>query len=90
MRTTAAYLSLGFLLISCSSPSDKFAVEVDQLCECMKKSGYDPKDKADLKMTLGVCLLDAKVDLKDDQMVVELEKKCPEIVEGFEEFIDGL
>ena len=80
----------GVLLVSCSSESEEYAIAADQLCKCMNESGSDLNDTSDLKMNIGVCLLDVKVDLKDPQMLTQVEKKCPEIKEGFEEFIDDM
>lgn len=83
-------LVLGILIISCSSESEEYSIAADQLCKCMNESGSDLNDTSDLKLNIGVCLLDAKADLKDPQMLIQVEKKCPEIKEAFEEFIDDM
>lgn len=90
MRTIVGFISMGVLLVSCSSQSENYLIEADELCKCMSESGYDLNDKADVKMNIGVCLLDVKVDLKDPEMAAQLKKKCPEITEGFEEFVDDM
>ncbi len=85
-----ALAMMGALLFSCSTVSEDYKKAANELCECMEESGYDGSDAANVKTNIGVCLLDAQVDLKNPKMITELEEKCPEIKEGFEEFVKSM
>ena len=78
------------ILFSCSSVSEDYSNAAAELCKCMEESGYDGSDAANTKTNIGVCLLDAKVDLKNPKMASEVEQKCPEIKDGFEEFVASM
>lgn len=87
---TGLFAILGISLFSCSDVSDDYSTAATELCECMKESAYDEGNTGNVKMNIGVCLLDVKVDLKNSEMTRELEDKCPEIKEGFEEFLKSM
>lgn len=76
--------------VSCSSISEEYKSAARELCECMNENGYENNDAGNVKMNIGVCLLDAAVDVKNPQMAIEIGKKCPELKEGFEEFVEDL
>lgn len=82
-----AFVVTGLTLFSCSTISEDYSKAAAELCECMAESGYDTTN---IKTNIGVCLLDARVDLKNPQMVRELGQKCPEIKDGFEEFVESM
>ena len=81
---------VGVVLLSCSTVNEDYSTAATELCECMKESGYDANDATNTKTNIGLCLLDAKVDLRNPQMVVEIEKSCPEIKDKFVEFVEGM
>jgi hypothetical protein len=89
-KKIVAFAVIGVLFFSCSTASEDYAKAATELCDCMYESGYDESDAANIKMNIGVCLLDAKVDLKDPQMITELDEKCSDIKEGFEEFVKNM
>ena len=90
MRNKLIAFAVVVVLFSCSTISEDYSKAATELCECMAESGYDRSDAANIKTNIGVCLLDARVDLKNPQMASELEQKCPEIKEGFEEFVESM
>ena len=89
-KKIVAFAVIGMLLVSCSTASENYSKAATELCECMQESGYDAIDTSNIKMNIGICLLDSKVDLKNPKMLTELENKCPEIKEGFEEFVNKM
>jgi len=81
------FVAMGVVLFSCKSTSEDYSIAATELCKCMEESGdldkYDPL----LNVNLGVCLLEAKVDLKDEQMADALEKQCPDISRAFKRYV---
>lgn len=84
------FVVMGVLLFSCSTVSEDYSKAAADLCECMEESGYDGNDATNTKTNIGVCLLDANVDLKNPKMAAEVERDCPEIKDGFEEFVQSM
>ncbi len=82
--------AIGVLFLSCSTPSEDYAVAAKELCKCMEENGNEGSFDPLVKVNLGACLLDAQVDLKDPKMLKAVEAECPEIKGGFEEFINGM
>lgn len=89
-KKIVAFMVIGVLSFSCSTSSEDYAKAATELCDCMEESGYDESDAANIKTNIGVCLLDAKVDLTDPKMAIEVEEKCPEIKEEFEAFVKSM
>ena len=85
-----AFAVMGMVLFSCSTKMEDYSSAADEFCECMKSSSYDANDATNTKTNIGLCLLDAKVDLKNPQMVAEIENSCPEIKDEFVEFVEGM
>ena len=85
-----AYVAVGVLLASCSASSEDYTVAAKELCSCMKENGNEGADDPMIKVNLGLCLLDAGVDLKDPQMSKAVETECSEIKEGFEDYVKSM
>lgn len=84
------FLFLGVIFFSCSTSSEDYKDSAKALCECMSENGYESTSAENIKLNIGVCLLDATVDLKNPQLAIEIGAECPELKEGFEEFVSEL
>lgn len=49
----------------------------------MGTKGNDPL----VKVHLGVCLLDARIDLKDPEMLEAVKVECPEVKGAFSDYV---
>ena len=80
---------IGLIFVACADNSENFTVAAKNLCSCMKQTG-NADDESMLKVNLGVCLLDAGVDLKDPQMSKAVEAECSELKAGFDDYVKSL
>ena len=83
-------LILGVILLSCSNNSEEFNKAAKDLCSCMNEGEVDGEDASSINMNFGLCLLDSKVDLKDPEMMTQVNKQCPELKDGFKDFVKEL
>ena len=56
----------------------------------MTEGETDASDAVSANMSLGLCLLDSKVDLKDPKMAEQINEQCPEFKDGFQDFVKEL
>jgi hypothetical protein len=56
----------------------------------MKNADVDADDASSANVNIGVCLLDAEVDLKSPEMKQEIEQQCPEFEASFADFVKTL
>lgn len=80
---------IGLIFVACADNSENFTVAAKNLCSCMKQT-QNADDESMLKVNLGVCLLDSRVDLKDPQMSKAVEAECSELKAGFDEYVRSL
>ena len=83
-------LLLGGIFLSCSNNSEEFNEAAKELCSCMNEGEVDGEETTSINMKLGFCLLDSKVDLKDPEMMTQVNKQCPELKDGFQGFLKEL
>ena len=83
------FITFGALL-SCANESEKFESAAKEICSCMKNADVDAEDVSSANVNIGVCLLDAEVDLKSPEMKGEIVKQCPEFEESFADFVKTL
>lgn len=80
---------VGLIFVACSDASEDFTVAAKTLCTCMNQH-ENADDESMLKVNLGVCLLDAGVDLKDPQMSKAVAAHCPELKAAFDDYVKNL
>lgn len=86
-RTLILFSLLVGILYSCADDTKEYKSTARELCDCMEINEVESDSR---EINIGVCLLDATVDLKNPIMRSEIEMQCPDLKEEFEEFIDGL
>ncbi len=83
------FLILLLITVSCDN-SQAYEAEAEKICSCMKESTFMEETAQELEVNLGICLLGAKVNLKDQQMISEIEKQCPEFGKEYKDFVNRL
>jgi len=81
--------SILVIAVSCNHAED-YQKEAEKICSCMSENGSYLETIQELEVNLGVCLLGAKVNLKDPEMITEIGRQCPELKEGYESFVSRL
>lgn len=80
-------VSVGILLFSCSSSNEEYSFAATELCRCMEENGDKGENDPLVKVHLGVCLLDARIDLKDPEMLEAVKVECPEVKGAFSDYV---
>lgn len=80
---------LSMLLFSCSN-TQLYEDEAKKICSCTEQSNPDEQNATEQDVNLGICLLGAKVNLKDQEMITQIEKQCPDLKEEYERFVRRL
>jgi len=84
-------------LASCGEPGKaEFDAVATELCNCMAENDAD-NEMSDLGFELdltsleySICIKDADVDIKDDQMSAAIADKCPDLIDAHADYIEGL
>ena len=82
-------------LASCGEPGkadfDAFAIE---LCECMADTKADSELAAlgldPVSIDYSICIKNAEVDVKNDQMSIAIADKCLDLAGAHADYIEGL
>ncbi|MFK7787093.1 MAG: hypothetical protein AB8B56_18370 [Crocinitomicaceae bacterium] len=81
------FLILGGTILSCSTNSEEYERAAKKICSCMKAGEAGAEDA---NLSIGFCLLDTEVDLKEPEMKKQMNKQCPQFNDGFEDFVKEL